>query len=239
MFVDFNYQPIIEDFNKNGTLKLEAILKVLENSGNVHSDTAGDNNLVRSQNRIAWVLTDWKIQIKEYPVYNDKIVAKTWSQKVTQVFNVFRDFELYASGRIAAIGTTRWVALDLETSRLCKIEPSLIERYEPEDKAVFEDSKLEKIPVPEKFDSETLLQIRRSDIDFNDHVHNLTYIDYAMEALPNDIYAKQNFKELRITYKNPVKAGEKITAKYACLSDNHIVFVYNSDGDLKTQIMLK
>ena len=65
MFVDFNYQPIIEDFNKNGTLKLEAILKVLENSGNVHSDTAGDNNLVRSQNRIAWVLTDWKIQIKE------------------------------------------------------------------------------------------------------------------------------------------------------------------------------
>ena len=22
MFVDFNYQPIIEDFNKNGTLKL-------------------------------------------------------------------------------------------------------------------------------------------------------------------------------------------------------------------------
>lgn len=184
-------------------------------------------------------MTDWKIQIKKYPVYNDKIVAKTWSQKVTQVFNVFRDFELYASGRIAAIGTTRWVALDLETSRLCKIEPSLIERYEPEDKAVFEDSKLEKIPVPEKFDSETLLQIRRSDIDFNDHVHNLTYIDYAMEALPNDIYAKQNFKELRITYKNPVKAGEKITAKYACLSDSHIVFVYNSDGDLKTQIMLK
>lgn len=239
MFVDFSYQPLIEDFTKDGKLKIESILKILENSGNVHSDKANDNNLERTQQKHAWVLTDWKIQINEYPKYGDKIIAKTWSQTVTQTFNVSRDFELYCNDKIIAIGTTRWVVLDLDTNRLCKIEQPIIQKYEPENKSVFAESKLEKIPTPDSFESEKEIQIRRSDIDFNDHVHNLTYLDYAQEALPFTIYSSQNFKDIRITYKSPVKLDEKILAKYSFFQDSHIIFIYNSEGELKTQIMLK
>ncbi len=238
MFIEFNYQPIIEDYNANGTLKLETILKILENSGNAHSDKAGDNILDRSQKKLAWVLTDWKIKINEYPKYGDKIVAKTWSQTVTQIFNVFRDFELYCNDKICAVGTTRWVVLDLETGRPCKIEQSLIDKYQPEEKSVFGDEKLAKIPVPECFRSETAIATRRSDIDFNGHVHNLTYLDYAMEALPEDVYNAQNFGELRITYKGAVKQGEKLVAKYAECDGSQIVFIYTDGGELKTQIQL-
>lgn len=237
MFVDFNYQPVIEDFNKDGTLKLEAIVKIFENSGNAHSDIADDGNLNRTQNGIAWVLTDWKIQISEYPKYKDTLTARTWSQKATQVFNVSRDFELFSNGTCDAVATTRWVALDLGTQRLLKIEQPLIEKYCPEEKSVFAEAKLPKIPVPEQFENETEIKTRRSDIDFNGHVHNLTYIDYAMEALPPDVYSTRNFTQLRITYKNPVQSGETVWAKYARTGDSHVVCIYGASGELKTQIL--
>ncbi|MBP5402258.1 MAG: hypothetical protein J6Y36_03765 [Treponema sp.] len=239
MFAEFEYKPVLEDYNKDGTLKIGAILKVLENSGNTHSDKAGDRILDGANNKKSWVLTDWKISINKYPVYGDKITAKTWSQTVTQILNVSRDFELYCNGEICAIGTTRWIILDLDTGRPCKIEQDLISKYGPESKSVYTETKLEKIPVPEDFSAVKEIQIRRSDIDFNDHVHNLTYLDYAMEVLPEDIYEKQNFSTLRITYKSVVKSGEKLVAKYKSVDGANIVFIYNDKDELKTQILLK
>ena len=50
MFIKFDYQPLIEDFYNNGEMKIETILKILENSGNRHSDTAGDYILQSSSN---------------------------------------------------------------------------------------------------------------------------------------------------------------------------------------------
>ena len=59
MFVKFEYQPLIEDFYSNGEMKIETLLKILENSGNRHSDKAGDYILQSSNNGFAWILTDW------------------------------------------------------------------------------------------------------------------------------------------------------------------------------------
>ena len=77
MIVEASYIPVIEDYNKDGTLKLSAILKILENAGNCHSDSVGDNVLTGSNNGKAWVLTDWKLEIISYPVYGNDIKTQT------------------------------------------------------------------------------------------------------------------------------------------------------------------
>ena len=97
MIVDFEYQPVIEDFKKNGDMKLGSILKILENSGNKHSDRAGDAILESSNNGKTWVLTDWMIDIISYPKYGDKIVARTWSEPVNHSLICTRNFEMYCN----------------------------------------------------------------------------------------------------------------------------------------------
>ena len=42
MIFETTFEPIVEDYNKNGILTLQAILKMLENTGNRHSDKVGD-----------------------------------------------------------------------------------------------------------------------------------------------------------------------------------------------------
>ena len=242
MTVDFEYMPLLEDYSADGTLQLGALLKVLENSGNKHSDKAGDNILKGSSSGIAWILTDWLLDIHSYPKYGDQLLARTWSETVKQPLACMRDFELFCNGERCARGLTKWVLVDLKSGRPLRVSPELIEKYQPEDKAVFEDSKMQKISTPECFISETKITLRRSDIDFNNHVHNLTYLDFALEALPSELYEakKTAFSNVRISYKTGVKAGEEIICKYSHNKQEgkHIVCIFGTDEKLRTQIEL-
>lgn len=238
MFVKFEYEPIIEDFYSNGEMKIETILKILENSGNKHSDIAGNNILEGSSSGSAWILTDWYVEIDSYPKYGDKVYAITWSQGAISLFGSSRDFELYCNDKLCVKGTTRWVHYDLNAKRPAKITEELISKYEPETKSVFEESKLPKIDVPENYDTEIVVTPRRNDIDFNHHVHNLVYIDYAMESIPLEVYNNHNFKNIRITYKSAVKSEEKIKVKSYSNEKTHTICIYGEDDNLKTLIEL-
>jgi len=238
MFVDFDYEPLIEDFYSNGEMKIETILKILENSGNRHSDLAGDHILEGSSNGVAWILTDWYVELDSFPKYGSKIKARTWSQGATSIFGTSRDFELYCDGEVCGKGTTRWVLYNIQSMRPNKIENDLIEKYGPESKSVFAESKLPKIPVPEQFENEIVLLPRRNDIDFNHHVHNLVYVDYAMEVLPEDVFSKHKFKKIRINYKSAVKEGDEIVVKYAAVENAHVICIFGKDGSLRTSIQI-
>jgi len=238
MFVDFEYNPLIEDFNKDGSLKIESILKILENSGNKHSDKSGDYILEGSNNGVTWVLTDWYVEIENYPKYGEKITAKTWSQNPDSLFGCPRDFELYSNGKLCVKGTTYWVLFDLNRGRPAKILPELISKYEPEASSVFAEKKITKLTIPETFTSKVTITPRRNDIDFNGHVHNLIYVDYAMEAIPEEIYNKHSFKSIRISYKSAITEISDITAKYIEIAGVHTVCIYNNKAELKTIIQL-
>lgn len=238
MFVTFEYQPLIEDFYANGEMKIETILKILENSGNRHSDKAGDYILQSSNNGFAWILTDWFVQLDFYPKYGDKIHAITWSQGMTSLFGTSRDFELYCNDELCAKGTTRWVYFNLNTNRPQKITDDLLKKYGPEKKSAFEDAKLPKIELPQDFIAETTIVPRRNDIDFNHHVHNLVYVDYAMEVLSEETYKNHDFKNIRITYKSAVVAGETLKVRLSSAEGKNTVCIFNQQDELKTLIEL-
>ena len=243
MFVDFNYEPLIEDYNSDGSLKIATILKLLENSGNRHSDLAGDKILDSSSKGQTWILTDWYVELESIPKYGDKLTAKTWCQKKTFLFSSLREFELYSNGKLCGKATTRWVFYDINKNCPVKINDELLSKYEPEEKSVFENTKLEKITVSDTFTNEIVLKPRKTDIDFNHHVHNLVYIDYAMEVLPDEIFAKQDFTKIRITYKSAVNENDILRIKYAYNDNKHTIFIYgsseaDSSDTLKTLIQL-
>ena len=55
-----------------------------------------------------------------------------------------------------------------------------------------------------------------------------------MDALSEEVYKNHNFKNIRITYKSAVVAGEKLKVKSASNQGTHTVCIYNQQGELKT-----
>ena len=238
MFVDYEFQPRYEDFYKNGTMRLPSVLRLFETTSCKHSDIVKDNILADTENGKAWVFTDWYLKINFLPKIGQKVTCKTWTQPIKQILFSIRDYEIYADGELAVSCISRWIILDLKTNRPQRFDSSFETQYKTEDKCVFGEAKLPHLESPEAFTREVPITIRRSDIDYNDHVHNLIYIDYALEALPEEVYNANDYSSLRICYKQAVKPGEQIVCKYAFVEGKHVCCIFNSEGELKTQIEL-
>ena len=85
-----------------------------------------------------------------------------------------------------------------------------------------------RLRAPAAFDGEKTLPLRRSDIDFNGHVHNTKYLDFALEALP-DTVPRDAFTGFRMVYPKAVKDVEAVTLKYRLSDGNPFVCVYSGD----------
>ena len=219
------YQPRISDYDRNGKLYYESILQILETAGSHHSDTVGDSVIEGSQSGIAWILTEWRVQVLRRTDSKEKLQITTWVRGKAPASAVYRDFLLTdETGAEVIRAEAKFALFDLATSRLTRISEELLGSYQPEDKTVFEDA--QRLRAPSEYTSETELKLRRSDIDFNGHVHNTRYVDLAMEALPNEIFASDDFTELHILYYKPVLEHSAVKAQYHFDGSSHLVTVY-------------
>lgn len=238
MFVEIPYQRRYEDFRKDGKMRLGAILRAFEAAGCKHSDSVGDNILTDTKEGKAWIMTDWFVEIDEFPKVNQNIIARTWVEPIKQILFSNRDFEIEADGKVCVRCVGRYVIVDLATGRPQKIGPEFADQYKPEERQAIAIEKPPRLVTPEAFTNEVAINVRRSDIDYNDHVHNLTYLDYAFEALPHEVHKNYDFKGFRITYKLAVKPHEQLVCKYAFVEEKHICCIFDTEGGLRTQIEL-
>ena len=95
MIFEADYTPVIEDYGRNGKLSPTAILKILENAGSRHSEISGDSILQGCRDGHGWVLTDWRLEILEYPAYRKNIHIETWPEAGKIIFGTTRNFLMY------------------------------------------------------------------------------------------------------------------------------------------------
>ena len=63
----------------------------------------------------------------------------------------------------------------------------------------------------------------------NAHVHNINYLNYAYETLPDEVYENNIFNNIEIMYKRQIKLGDKIVCLYTKEENKHIVTIKSED----------
>ena len=230
MILENEYTVKLSEIGKDNKVTNKAILSYLEDIGGIHSNMAGYGVFEIVQTHLSWILLGWRVQVIRRPKYAEKIKIRTWSKGVVK-FYTYRDFEVYdEQGNIIIKASSKWVLLDIEKGKIVRIEPELMAKYEPEvNKSVFGIEEFDKVKEPDKYQYETEYSVRRADIDVNNHMHNLNYIELANEALPEDVYRGALFNDVRITYKKEIKYGDIVKCKYAFKEDKHIVVIKSQD----------
>ena len=217
-----NYKIGLEDIGRNNEATNKSLLKIMQDIAGLHSASVGYGALDIETKKKAWMILDWKMKVLKRPKYNDEVHAQTWSRKAERLY-AYRDFELKdKDGNILAIGTSRWILVDTDRRRPVRLTPDITDLYESEiDKSVFaeemEDIKSEDYLFKKDY------AIQRRDIDINEHMHNLNYLDMAYEILPEDVYKNKVFDNIRIIYKKEIVYGQKVECYYNVQGDNHII----------------
>ncbi len=239
MFYEEKMKASVEDFGKDAKLTERSILKFLENIGAYHSDMVGYGALDIPETGISWILLEWKVQILRYPKYGESIWVKTWSRGVATPFTTYRDYEIYAeTGEKLVIASAKWTAINVFEKRVAKLTAEMLDCYESEEAHVFDEKDILRQKEPLSYESEKSFTACRHQIDLNGHVHNLCYLDFALDLLPADIYETRDFRDIRITYRKEIKADEEITCKYHAENGAHTVGIYGGDGKVRALVTL-
>ena len=227
--------PNLADFGRDGKISTAGMLRIFEDLGSVHSESVGDGVKSAIERGTAWVLTDWRLSC-EKPVYTAaELKAVTWSEKSSSSIASHRHYGVYdAAGELCFKGTSKWELFDIAAQKIVRIPQELIGLYEGEYESIYDDNGGKRLREPKEYISETEVTLRRSDIDFNQHVHNLRSLDFAMEAIPQEVYDRADFAEIRITYKQQIKEGDELVCKYTSEDKVHYVGVYGKDGVLRS-----
>ncbi len=179
----------------------------------------------------SWVLLHWKVKVFNRPLYSKNLKVRTWGGYYNK-FYTLRDFEIYdENNNLVCIASSKWALVDVNTKSISRITPYAIDRYECETKTVFGENDIPKIKVPEILGSPCYtFKVLKRDIDINNHMNNVHYLDYALEALPEDAYTLDEANELEIMYKSGAKLGSTVNCYYTFYENNHYVVMKNEDG---------
>lgn len=146
-----------------------------------------------------WVVAGFNMEfLKDLPFWSEEITTEIWISEITKL-KIYTDFKLYYNGEVFAQGDGVWFILDQKTKRPSTTE-IISEHFDICDEFVLgEHKKFAITDVKEKV-NEIVHKNNLSDIDFNSHVNNKSYINLA-EATASDGFKKSHtLKTLNIKF---------------------------------------
>ena len=226
--------------NGNSFITNKGMLSLLENVACMHSDEAGYGIREIPITHLSWVQLNWRVKILRRLVYGEEVTIKTWARDATKI-TTLRDFEVIdKDSKTVCIATTKWTLTNIDTKGITKITEDMISKYNPDTKIIMPDFEFKKLKEPENFTNEYVYTTQRRDIDVNKHVHNLNYLDFAYEALPEEIYEEtlsNDFNNIEIMYKNAVRFGDTSKCLYSFSDGIHTVVIKNANNNTLNAIV--
>lgn len=229
-FVNFDIRVRSEDVNKNNDLTLRGLFKYLLNAASTHSDMVGYGLDDIEITHVAWIIMNWKVEVYRYPKVAEAIHIRTWTRDISKLYT-FRDFEVIDNtGTRIAIGTSKWIMVHSKTREILKIPQEVVEAFGPVNTMIFPDEIVKLQEPKEEFLNQFNYTVLRRDLDANNHVNNLNFLDFALETLPADVYENIKFKNINIMYKRQLFLGDKINCFYSKTENGkHVVVIKSAD----------
>jgi medium-chain acyl-[acyl-carrier-protein] hydrolase len=192
----------------NGRLTCPNILNYFQDIGSNHAGELGISAMDIYQNKMAWVIYEMQLRIFDYPQWDTPLNLSTWRFPYRKLYEI-RAFEgKNNDNQILFSGKCSWVMIHLATKkpvRLNKHLPAhLLNNY------VEIDHTYETITPPEKYDCISEYDVRMHHLDFNQHVNNTIYIQWALENVPIDIQTQLLPSQVDIRFTGDAHLGDQI-----------------------------
>ncbi len=196
-------------------LRADSLFMLLQDTAASHADKAELGYKSLSKHNLAWVLSWAKVEIEELPGFGEEIKIVTWPKKRYKLY-VLRDFYVYKNEKIIVRAATAWLPINLKSKRI--IDSSGL----PVPVQYLEQSAIDTIPqkVTALHNKEFVLTriMRYSDIDLNQHVNNIHYIELIMDGFGKDRYEKSGFKNLEVNFVSESIYNDELEVFKSCVT---------------------
>ncbi|NNF58178.1 MAG: acyl-ACP thioesterase [Rhodothermaceae bacterium] len=159
----------------------------------------------------AWVMLRLRLRIHRLPAWRETGRLETWASGYRGALASREVRFLDSRSDVMAEGTSRWAVIDLVRRRPTRLPPALAHFPVPERPAPLTDEP----PAPKAPDSlerEVHFTVRHSDLDVNQHVNNVAYLDWALEAVPSAFREAHVLREVDLAFKAESVFGDTVVS---------------------------
>lgn len=240
-----SYEVHYYECDKNLNCTIETIMNYLSDIGNKHAESRNVGIDYLNARNLTWVFYKYNIKINRYPKYGENIRVKTIAQQFKK-FYALRYYEIYDENDKKIIeGSAVFLLIDMLKRRAVRITDDQYEAYDVDKESKSRDligrlQRLEKVKEREFINE---FKVRYSDIDSNNHVNNVKYVQWVMDTIPKEIIDNSKLKEIDILYEKECYYDDMVT----CVCEVHqqeeetIVLskIEDVDGKELTEFVLK
>lgn len=226
-----NYRTSFTQTGIHNVLTNKSFLALMENLAGAHSAYCHYTFSDLEKDNLSWIIINWKLQVMKRPKADEIITIKTWGRSFNRLF-ILRDFKVFdSSGELCAIATSKWCLIDVVRGKIARMPNNVDEIYQGfMDESVFNIDDLPRLREPSSEPvAKDYYKIRRFDLDLNKHVHNLNYLNYAYEVLPQDVFDGEELTNVEIYYKKEIKHGDTIKSFLHVEDDVYTIVIKSED----------
>ncbi len=226
----FEKEYIISSYecDRNENLRLLTLMNILQDAADGHATALGLGLDYCLSKGLAWVGSNYHLQILRLPKMHEKIRLLTWPA-VEKKLGAIREFLLLDDkGKPIIKASSQWILIDAARRKPITLRENL-PMYQVIDERVIETD-FAKIPEPQRIDEKSEFFIRFDDIDLNNHVNNAVYPLWASEAVGIEFRSTHTPSEIEISFKKEGLYGENVSVETEI---NHLVSVHSikASGD--------
>lgn len=217
--------------DRNNNLRILTLMNIFQDMADNHSKEMGLGIDYVLSKGMAWVGSNYVLDIDRLPKVHEKIKIATWPSEEKRVGAV-RDFEVFGeNGKSIIRASSQWILIDFRRKRPVGLRENLPEYKVLDEHALKTD--FPKLPEVERVDEETKFRVRFDDIDMNRHVNNAVYALWACEAVDPEFRLNHDPKHIEIAFKKEGHMGEKIRVSTQCegMHTFHSICTYDCEDN--------
>ena len=198
------------EIDVRGAATLPILCKFMQESAWHHAEHLGVGYSHLIEKNLIWVLSQQLIRMYFFPKWGETIQIHTWPSGKGRL-SYHRDFKLLdRQNRTIGIATTIWYAIDLLSRR----PQSLGFDFHLDDCEHVFSHKLNKLRSLNSTDGSKSFQVGYSDLDVNEHVNNIRYIEWILESFTLDYQKSHTLKEIEIKYLAEALYDDKLSVGF-------------------------
>ena len=194
-------------------VSLATLCNYMQESAGLSADKMGWGIRKLQDEGLTWMLSRLHVKVARYVPWGTELLMRTWPSGMKGRLLATRCFQAAdGSGEEILQAYSEWLYVDMKSQRIVKL-PEEFAGLLPEDTPTlaFADLGGKSVKISDVTASAEV-RVRQSDLDFNDHVNNVHYVEWMLETLPG----RPGPSEIDIVFRSAAKAGDLLVSECFC-----------------------
>ena len=183
-----------------------------------------------AQKGLMWVITNINMEnLGEMPFWSEDIRVEVWFSEVKKL-RAYLEFRIFCGNRPVAQGDSCWMVLEQQTRRPVAID-KIVENCGIENEKNFLLRKRLDNDAKGELVNEVTFKATYSDLDYNGHVNNLSYLMWGVESLPENFRNSHKVKNCSLVFHRECFLNDEIQTQMYRDGDNFNFLIKRKNDD--------